>query len=215
MCLDRDVGDKMKLKEALEKLKKESKKRKFDQSVDLIVNLRGIDVKRENVNIIVTLPNKVKDKKVAAFLKEKNDSVPTITEMQFVKYKDKALLKNLVKNYDYFIAQAPLMPKVATVFGKVLGPAGKMPSPQLGILMKADDEDIKKTMDKIATSLKIRMKEASMKVIVGKEGMDDEKIAQNIEAVYRAIENALPKKKDNVKNVMVKLTMGKPEKVEM
>ena len=205
----------MNVKEALVELKKEENKRKFSQTVDLIINLRGVDVKRDQVNVVVSLPHKVKEKKVCGFLTEKSKLLNTITEPEFAKFAEKSVIKKLVKDYDYFIAVGKLMPKVATNFGKVLGPVGKMPSPQLGIIMQENDAEIKKTMDKIATSLKIRLKEASVKVPIGREDMSDEDIAENIKAVYSSIENALPKKKDNVKNVMVKLTMGKPLKVEM
>ena len=45
--------------------------------------------------------------------------------------------------------------------------------------------------------------------------MKDDEIMENVKAVYNGIVNALPKKKDNIKNVMVKYTMSKPIKVEM
>jgi large subunit ribosomal protein L1 len=210
-------GDKMNvesLKKALEEIRK-GKERKFDQTVDLIINLKGIDVKRDQMNVVVNVPNKVKDKRVCGFLTEKSKLVDTIKEIEFKKHSEKDALKNLVKNYDYFIAVAPLMPKVATTFGKVLGPVGKMPSPQLGILTQENDKAIQETLDKIAVSLKIRLKEASIKVPVGKLSMADEKILENVESIYTSVENALPKKKENVKNVMVKLSMGKPAKVEI
>lgn len=204
----------MNLKEALEELRK-NEKRKFSQSVDLVINLRAIDVKKDQVNIIATLPNKIKDKKVCGFLTVKSPLVKTITEIEFQKYKDKKELKNLVKDYDFFIAAAPLMPKVAMTFGKILGPAGKMPSPQLGVLMQENEDQIRKTLDKISTSLKIRMKEPSIKLAIGKEDMDDDEIIENIKSVYNAIENALPQKKDNIRSVLLKLTMSKPIKVEV
>ncbi|MBU0761337.1 MAG: hypothetical protein KJ858_06665 [Nanoarchaeota archaeon] len=204
----------MKLKEALEELRK-GKERKFEQSVDLIINLRAINMKKDQLNVVVKLPNKFREKKVCGFLTEKSPLVKTITEPEFKKYSEKNALKNLVKEFDYFIAAGKLMPKVATNFGKVLGPVGKMPSPQLGVLMQENEQAIKETLDKIATSLKIRLKEASIKVIIGKEKMEDEKLIENIKEVYKTIENALPKKKDNVKNVMIKLTMSKPLKVEV
>ena len=204
----------MKLKEALAELRKE-KERKFDQTIDLIINLRGIDMKRDQMNIVVSVPNKVKDKKICAFLTEKSKTIDSITEAEFKKYGGKKELKNLVKDYDYFISVAGLMPKVATVFGKVLGPAGKMPSPQLGILAQENEQSIKATLSKIATSFKIRLKEASIKVPVGKLSMDDEKIIENADSVYKTVESALPKKIENVKNIMIKTTMGKPLKVEI
>jgi len=204
----------MKLQEGLKKIR-EGKERKFDQSVDLVINLRGINLKRDQLNVVVKMPYKVKEKKVCGFLTEKSKLVDTITELEFKKYGDKDMLKNLVKDYDYFIAIAPLMPKVATTFGKVLGPVGKMPSPQLGILTNENDKEIQDALDKISTSLKIRLKEASVKVSVGKASMSDEQIAENINSIYKAVENALPKQKESVKNVMIKTTMGKPLKVEM
>ncbi len=210
----RNVGGKMKLNEAIAELRKEEK-RKFEQSIDLVVNLRGIDVKREGINVVLSIPHKIKTKRVCGFLNEKSPHVDTVKELDFSKYKDKKPLKNLVKNYDFFIASANLMPKVATAFGKVLGPIGKMPSPQLGILPQENEAAIKSLLEKIDKSIKIRMKEASIKVVVAKESMSDMEVSENIESVYKGIESALPKKKDNIKNVLIKTTMGKPIRVEM
>lgn len=204
----------MKIEEALTELKK-LKKRKFDQSVDLIINLKGIDLRRDNVSTILSLPHKVKDKKVCGFLTKKSELVNTITKPEFAKYKDKKELKKLVKNYDFFIGAASLMPAVATAFGKALGPAGKMPSPQLGIVAPENDEVIKNVLKKIEKSEKIRMKETSIKLSAGKESMGDEKILENLRAIYDGIVDILPTKKENVKSVMIKLTMSKPIKVEM
>ncbi len=204
----------MKIQEALAELRKE-KERKFEQTAELIINLRSIDLKKDQVNFIVGLPHPIKEKKVCGFLTEKSKLVDSITEAQFAKYSEKKELKNLVKNYDYFIAAAKLMPKVASNFGKVLGPAGKMPSPQLGILPVENEPAIKATLDKINSSLKVRLKEPSLKIPVGKQGMKDEDIIQNINAVFHAAINALPKKKENLKNTMIKFTMTKPLKVEI
>ena len=53
----------MHLKEALHELRKNEKK-KFDQTVDLLVNCKGIDPKKESVNVVINVPHKLKDKKV-------------------------------------------------------------------------------------------------------------------------------------------------------
>lgn len=205
----------MEIKQALEELRKNSKERKFNQTVDLIVNLKGIDIRKDNINAVISIPHKVKDKKVCGFLTSKNPNITTITKPEFDKYKDKAKLRALVKEFDFFIAHASLMPSVASAFGKALGPAGKMPSPQLGIIMKEDAETIKDLMGKISKSIKIRAKEASIKVPVGKQNMKDEEIIANIKAVYKGIESALPTKRENVKKVLVKLTMSKPLEVDV
>jgi len=204
----------MELKQALQELRK-LEKRKFDQTIDLIVNLKGVDIKKDNISAVIDLPNKIKDKSVCAFLTKKSELVKTITQAEFIGYKDKKPLKNLVKKYDFFMANASLMPSVATTFGKVLGPAGKMPSPQLGILLVESDAKIQAELDKISKSIKMRAKESSIKLIVGKESMSDDQIIANIGAVYSSVVNALPTKRENVKSVMLKLTMSKPIKVEV
>jgi len=201
-----------KFKSALEELRK-GKERKFDQTVELIVNLQKFDLKRNQVNTIVSVPHKIKDKKIAGFLESKNSNIDTITLAEFKKYGDKKKLKNVVKKYDFFIAQGSLMPKVAATFGRVLGPAGKMPSPQLGIILNADDKTIEELKQKINTSVKIRTKEASIKIPVGKQSMKDEDIIENISAIYSAIIKELPRDKENVKNIEIKFTMTKPVKI--
>ncbi len=204
----------MELKQALAELRKQEKC-KFDQSIDLIINLKGIDVKRDNIATIVIIPHKIKEKKVCGFLTKKSELVRTVTQPDFQKYREKKPMKELVKEYDFFIAAAPLMPSVASTFGKVLGPTGKMPSPQLGVLMKEDEASIKQLLEKISTAIKIRVKEPSVKVSIGKESFKDADLIENFNSIYQGLVNALPTKKDNIKNIMIKTTMGKPLMVEM
>lgn len=204
----------MEIEKALEELRKD-KERKFDQTIDLIVNLKGIDLRKANISLVATIPHKIKEKRVCGFLTEKNKLVNTITKNEFSKYKDAASLRHLIKDYDFFIAHASLMPAVATTFGKALGPSGKMPSPQLGILIKEDDESINELLDKIGKSAKIRLKESSLKIPVGKLSMKDDDVLDNVKSIYSAIENALPTKRENVKNVLLKLTMSKPLEVAL
>ena len=205
----------MELKKALEEIRKNSKERKFDQSVDLIVNLKKFDVKKTQINIFVTLPHRIKEKKICGFIESKSDLIETIPKANFISYKTKKDIKKLVKQFDFFIASAPLMPSVATTFGRVLGPAGKMPSPKLGIIMNENEKDIKDVLNKINNVIRIQTKEPSIKIVIGKEKMKDEDIVENIKVAYSAIVNELPNKKENIKSTMIKLTMGKPIKVEI
>jgi len=202
------------LKQALEELRK-NPERKFDQSVDLIINLQKFDVKKSQVNLFVSVPHKIKEKKICAFLEVKNNNVETITKSDFKIYSDKKELKKLAKKYDFFIAQASVMPLVATTFGRVLGPTGKMPSPQLGILMNVDDKAIKELKNKINNSVKIKTKEASIKISIGRQSMKDEELIENIIIVYNAVMKAVPKGKDNIKNIELKFTMTKPQKIRI
>jgi large subunit ribosomal protein L1 len=201
-------------KKALTELRKD-KERKFNQTVDLIVNLQKFDVKKGNVNIFVSVPHRIKEKKVAGFLEVKNSHVDTITPDEFKKYNNKTMLKNITKKYDFFIAQASLMPSVATTFGRVLGPAGKMPSPQLGIIMNADEKTIRELKSRIDNSIKIKIKESSIKVPIGKQSMKDEEIIENIMTVYNTILKSMPRNKENIKNIEIKFTMTKPQKIHL
>jgi len=202
------------LKKALSELRK-GKERKFNQTVDLIINLQKFDIKKNQVNLFISVPFKIKEKKICAFFETKNKDIETITPEQFKKYSDKKALKKLVKNFDFFIAQASLMPKVATTFGRVLGPAGKMPSPHLGILTDTDEKGINELREKINNSVKIKIKEPSVKLAIGKQSMKDEEIVENIMIVYNAILKSLLKGKDNIKNIELKFTMTKPYKISV
>ena len=202
------------LEKALAELRK-NEERKFNQSVDLIINLQKFDPKKNQINLFVNVPFKIKDKKIGAFLETKNESVETITPEQFKKYSDKKELKNLVKKFDFFIAQASVMPRVATTFGKVLGPAGKMPSPQLGIVMDANSKEIAEIKRKVENNVKIRIREPSIKLAIGKQNMKDSEIIENILSVHSAVLKALPKENENIKNIEIKFTMTKPQKIKI
>lgn len=204
----------MELKQALEELRKD-KARKFDQTCEVIVNLKNVDMRRDNISAVLTLPHKFKEKKVCGFLTKKSDLVKTITKPDFAKFNDKNALRELVESFDFFIAHASLMPSVATTFGKALGPAGKMPSPQLGIITQETPETINPLLERIAKSVKIRAKEPSIKIAIGKQSMKDEELIKNFEAISGGVINALPNKKDNVKNLLIKFTMTKPIKVDV
>ena len=192
---------------AIAELRKE-KKRKFDQSVDLIINLKSFDVRREALNTFVFVPHGI-DKKFAAFFAKRTSLLDTITEEDYVKYKELKDIKKLAKKYDMFLAAAPLMGKVATKFGRVFGPINKMPSPLAGIVPKEDDEMIEKMLDKMRKAVRVKNKEMSIKVRVGKESMSDADLADNVDAAIKELTKKLPKGVDNVKDVLVKFTMTK------
>jgi len=198
----------MEIKDALVELRKE-KKRKFVQTVDLVMNLKNFDVRKEALNTFVDVPHG-SEKKLAGFFTKRSKLIDSITEADFVKYKDLKDIKKLAKRYDAFIAVAPMMGKVATKFGRVFGPMGRMPSPQAGIIPKEDDEMIKMMIGKMNKSIRVKNKEMAIKLGIGKEDMSDDELKENIEAVIKGLEKKLPRGRDNVKEVLIKFTMTKP-----
>lgn len=202
---------------AIKTAKKLSKQRKFDQTWDLIVSLRNIDLKRaENrFNLEYLLPEgRGEGAKVAVIADSlassaakcadfvvKRQEIPLIS-------KDKKKLKNLIDSYDFFYAEAPLMVEVAKNFGAVMGPRGKMARPV------PPNTKIESVVERARKLTRVVLRETPViYVVFGKEKMEDEKAARNAEAVYGFIIEKLPKGKENIKSVYVKLTMGKPVRV--
>jgi large subunit ribosomal protein L1 len=198
----------MKIQEAIKQLRTEEK-RKFIQSLDLVINLQKIDPRKESINTVVKLPHPP-IKHLGAFLTKKSPIIDTITKEEFELYKDNKSMKRLAKKYDAFIASAPLMAAVATKFGRFLGPLGKMPTPQAGLVMQETEANIKEAVEKMSMSSKLRIKEKSIKLSVGKEDMTDKQLEENVTEVVRAITELLPNRKDNMKDISIKWTMGKP-----
>lgn len=198
----------MEIKQALASLRKE-KKRKFDQTLDLIVNLKNFDLRKEALNTFVSIPHAGK-RNFAAFLTKKSKLIDTIIEEDFTKYKETAQMKNLAKKYDAFIASAPMMGKIASHFGRVFGPMNKMPSPQAGIVTQENEESINAMIEKMNKAIRVKNKELSIKIPIGKESMKDSELEENIDAAIKGVEGKLPQGKENIREVLIKFTMTKP-----
>lgn len=204
---------------AVKKVRESSKKRKFSQTFDLIINLKQLNLKKpeENVNTFVVLPQgKGKKTKVCALVDKelgtqaKETCDKTILKEEFSKYTAKKILRKLAKDYDYFIAQANLMVDVAKFFGKVFGPRGKMPNPKAGCIVPPKI-DLKLIYTKLQKTVRLQTKnEQAVKCLVGTEDMKDEQLQENILTVYNTMVHVLPKEAQNIDNIMLKLTMGSP-----
>jgi large subunit ribosomal protein L1 len=216
--------DKDKLLSALKKVKEGSKKRNFKQRYECIINLKDLNLKKpeEQVDLFVLLPHMTgKKKKICAFVgaEMKQDAEKACDRTVLVDdferlVKEKNFAKKLGAEYDYFIAQANLMPKVAQAFGKVLGPRGKMPNPKSGCVVPPKT-NLVVLCEKLQKTVKASAKtQLSIKCPIGAESMSDSEIAENILALYNALVHKLPKEAANIKSTMVKLTMSKPVKVE-
>jgi large subunit ribosomal protein L1 len=209
--------------QTLQIVKANSPKRKFAQSIDLIFNLKDLDLKKpeEQLDVWVPLANdRGKAVKIAAFVgpemqvQAKTACDTVIVHDDFKKFEGKKKeIRKLAKTHDLFIAQANIMPDVAKFFGRVLGPRGKMPNPKAGCVvppnanLKVLTEKLKKMIHVVA---KIQL---SAKCSVGKEDMPDDKMIENIMTVHNAVIHGLPQENNNIKSIILKLSMGPPFKV--
>jgi len=215
--------NKNKFLEALKKAKEGSKKRNFKQKVDLIVNLKDLDLKKpeQQVEFFLKLHyDKGRESKICALVgselatKAKSACDNIVLADDFGKYAgNKKLAKQLCKDYDFFIAQANIMAKVAASFGRILGPRGKMPNPKAGCVV-TDKTDFNALCTNLKKTVKVSAKTSFIvQLMVGNEEMKDEEIADNAYNVYEQLSHHLPNEKHNIRSVFLKLTMGKPIKV--
>lgn len=207
--------DKKLILEVLKKAKESSNKRKFKQSVDFIVGFKGLDLKKQDnqMDFFVTLHHPTgKKKKVCALVgpelleqgKEVCDLAINVDD--FGKY-DKKQIKKLSKGYDFFIAQANIMPKVAASFGRILGPIGKMPNPKAGCVVPPG-ANLKPLYEKLQKTIRVSVKKDPLfQCLVGMEDGNEEEVADNILDVYNSIVSNLPSQ-HNIKRMYLKLTMG-------
>lgn len=207
---------------AIKKARESSKKRKFNQTFDLVINLNKLNLKKpeENVNAFIVLPQgRGKKLKICALVdkdlatQSKGVCDKTILKDEFEKYTDKKTLRKLASEFDYFIAQANLMVDVAKFFGRVFGPKGKMPNPKAGCIVPPS-VDMKMVYNKLQKTVRMQTKnEQAVKCSVGTEDMKDEQIEENALMVYNTVLSGLPKDLENIKSVIIKLTMGSPVEV--
>lgn len=205
------------LQEAVEKALKAGKKRRFLQSVDLIVVLKDVDIKSPSGRLreIVTLPNKPsKEPKICVVaegdmaLKAKEvEGVEVIGRAELMEMRqNRKLAKKFAKRCYWVLVQAPLMGLAGGILGPALGPRGKAPTPV------PPNADIKALIERFRRSVWVRVRnQPQVMVRVGTEDMSPEKISENIQAVLNAVENKLGQGK--IDKLYVKKTMGPPVQI--
>lgn len=212
--------DKTIIKKALEEVGKQPKK-KFVQSYDVIINLKNINIKQTPLDFFVTLHYNTGVKpRVCAFVDQQlyDQAVKVcdfvIRESDFAKYAaDKKLGKKLAQDYDYFIAQSTIMPKVAAAFGKVLGTRGKMPNPKLGCVVPPN-ANLDILVKKLGTTVRLAAKKGTnLQTRIGKENQNPEEVVDNVLTTYQNAIKQLPSESQNIKAILLKTTMGKPVRI--
>ncbi len=207
--------DRSQLEAGIKKALEDKGKRKFKQSLELIINTRNVDFKKpENrLKLDIALPNGVgKDVKVAVFgdesiareaKKAKADLI--ILPDQIEGYKDHKKLKDLADNY-VLLAHPKMMPLIAKNFGQYLGRKGKLPTPIIG--------KVSEFIDRARRTVRIRTKGKYLPTLqtkIGTEDMDVAKLVENGMSVYSKVADKIAE--GNIKSVYVKLTMGKSHRI--
>jgi len=213
--------EKKDFEKAIDEVIKNSKERKFDESLEVIVALKNIALKNkeQRIDFFVNLPHPYRTKiNSAIFLKDKNlasqakgivDKIILEEEINNISKKD---AKKLAKEYDVFLAEGPVMLTVGKKLGQVLSPRNKMP-----VIAPPNIEAIKTLLKTSIAKQKISNKKNKSSVAIqtkfGKRSLSVSDLAENAGVIYNAVVDKLPNGKYNVKHVFIKTTMGSPIKV--
>jgi large subunit ribosomal protein L1 len=196
-------------------------KRKFEEAMELIVNLKGIDLKKggKQINVDITLPHPIGGTAVQvcvigsesfAFQARKAGAAHVLGPEDLKRLEtDKDAAKALAEQMSFFVAQADLMPLVGRVLGPVLGPRGKMPRPVPA------GADIGKLLSEFSSSVKLRMRKSLViQVKIGQRKMAPKNVAENVQATLTALERNLEKGAASIGEVLVKTSMGPTVRIE-
>ena len=201
------------LTEMIKTAKAENKKRKFKQSLELIMIFKDIDVKKGfAINETVQLPKTSSPASVCIMasgdmgLKAKTAKADKVIDGDELNQlsANKRQSRKLINSYDFFLADTKLMPVVGKTLGQLLGPRGKMPTPV------PFNASIDSFLDRFRSSIRVKVKNSlSASCKIGDETMADSDLVANASAVINAVEKKLPSGDKNVKRILIKTTMGK------
>lgn len=206
---------------ALGDVRSKTEKKKFTQAIELSVKLRELDLKKPEarINENLELPTAAnKDSKIAVIaggdlaIRAKNAGADIVIGREDVDKlgRDKKQARKIAQGYDFFVAEAPLMPQVGKSLGQILGPRGKMPTP---IPPTAPIDDIIKRQRR---NVRLKMKDQPViQCKVGTEDMTDDVLVQNIQTVISRLEAKLEKGPKNIKAISIKASMGPLVKIPL
>ena len=209
---------------ALKELRDNSTKKNFNQSIDLVINLKDLDLKKpqNQVDIFAQITHaKTKPVKTCAIIgpelmdsaKENCNTVITVDDFPEYQENKRKLIK-LAKEHDFFIAQATIMPQIAKAFGRILGTRGKMPNPKAGCVVPPK-ANLKPLIEKLKKTIRLTAKtQLSIRATPGDEKMQDTQIAENIINIYNSLVSALSQEDRSIKNILIKFTMSKPIEIK-
>ncbi|MCE5312672.1 MAG: 50S ribosomal protein L1 [Nitrospiraceae bacterium] len=197
-------------------LVKENSFTKFDETVDLAINL-GVDPRKSDqmVRGTVVLPHGTgKTARVVVFAKGEKEKEAKDAGADFVGAED--LVEKMQQgwlDFDSVVATPDIMGLVGKL-GKVLGPRGLMPNPKLGTVTF----DVAKAVKDIkAGKVDYKVEKAGIvHVPVGKVSFDKEKLLENASEILKSVSKAKPatSKGRYIKKVTISSTMGVGVKVD-
>ena len=192
------------------KLVKENAKAKFDESVEIAVNL-GVDPRHadQQVRGVVALPSGTgRDVRVAVIAKDAKAAEATAAGAEVVGAEDLVeRIQGGFMEFDRVIATPDMMALVGRL-GKVLGPRGLMPNPRVGTVTMNVGQAVK---DAKGGSIEFRVEKAGIvHAGIGKASFTEDSLKANVSALIVALNKAKPSgaKGLYIKGISLSSTMG-------
>ena len=199
------------------KFVKENAKVKFDETVEIAMNL-GIDPRHSDQQVrgVVQLPHGTgKSMRVAVFAKDAKAEEARSAGADIVGSEDLAEKVQAGEiDFDRVIATPDMMAVVGRL-GKVLGPKGLMPNPKLGTVTQDVTEAVKAAK---GGEVQFRCEKAGIvHAGVGKASFDEKALAENVRAFIDAIQKAKPSgaKGTYITKAAISSTMGPGIKLDV
>ncbi len=210
------------IKKALTTIDKNSKERKFEQTIELVINFKGMDTKKpvNQIDVKVQFPHSTGKGSGKALLFARSQDFADKLKEQFSTIIMEDTISNLKKSdiqkilsHDVLLAEGPVMITVGKYLGQELAPRGKMPKP----VSSENPQQITPMLESMKSTVRITNKKGKgiplVQVVVGKESFSHEELLDNILLAFKSVSDALPRKKENIKSVFVKKTMGPAVKI--
>ena len=198
------------------KIVKANAKAKFDETVEIAVNL-GVDPRHadQQVRGVVNLPSGTgRDVRVAVIAKDAKAAEATAAGADIVGAEDLVeRIQGGFMEFDRVIATPDMMALVGRL-GKVLGPRGLMPNPRVGTVTPNVAQAVK---DAKGGAIEFRVEKAGIiHAGVGKASFTEEALLLNIRALVDALNKAKPSgaKGTYVKKISLSSTMGPGVKID-
>jgi large subunit ribosomal protein L1 len=202
--------------DAAVKLVKANATAKFDESVEIAVNL-GVDPRHadQQVRGVVSLPSGTgRDVRVAVIARDAKAAEALAAGAEVVGAEDLVeRIQGGFMEFDRVIATPDMMALVGRL-GKILGPRGLMPNPRVGTVTPNVGQAVK---DAKGGAIEFRVEKAGIvHAGIGKTSFTDEALLANVRALIDALNKAKPSgaKGVYVKRVSVSSTMGPGFKVD-
>jgi len=188
--------------------------RKSQESVDITINLKNIDLAqpKNRIDETILLPHGVGSAVKVAVLgkgeittQAKDAGVDLIISPEEIERLggEPREARKIASEYRFFLAETSVMGQVGRWLGPRLGPRGRMPTPI------PTGTDVRPIIERLRSSVKIRSKDKKVfHARVGSTGMAPEQIAENVDAVMKRVESVLEQGSQNIRSVYVKTTMG-------